>query len=102
MANKDRAKRSYVLVPEGDNLKPDDLREAGSMPAEGSAAARNSAAVQDVQGQAPPQPGDAADESAAANPLAPFSLLYESKDGRLCTFEDAQGHLTSVDSQHML
>lgn len=27
-----------------------------------------------------------------------FSLLYESKDGRLCTFEDSRGHLTSVDS----
>ncbi len=30
-----------------------------------------------------------------------FSLLYESKDGRLCTFEDSQGHLTSVDSSRL-
>lgn len=29
---------------------------------------------------------------------ARFSLLYESRDRRLCLFEDADGHLTSVDS----
>ncbi|MBR3182712.1 MAG: hypothetical protein IKF56_08795 [Eggerthellaceae bacterium] len=29
-------------------------------------------------------------------PLAQFTLLYESKDGRLCLFEDADGHLTAV------
>ena len=27
---------------------------------------------------------------------ARFSLIYESKDGRLCLFEDAEGHLTAV------
>lgn len=25
-----------------------------------------------------------------------FTLVYESKDGRLCLFEDADGHLTAV------
>ena len=32
------------------------------------------------------------------NVPARFSLLYESRDKRLCLFEDAEGHLTSVDS----
>lgn len=27
---------------------------------------------------------------------ARFALVYESKDGRLCIFEDADGHLTAV------
>lgn len=31
--------------------------------------------------------------------LARFSLIYESRDGRLCVFEDADGHLTSVNSR---
>ncbi|MBP3866219.1 MAG: hypothetical protein J6D25_00205 [Eggerthellaceae bacterium] len=30
---------------------------------------------------------------------ARFSLIYESRDGRLCVFEDADGHLTSVNSR---
>ena len=29
-------------------------------------------------------------------PPAKISLLYESKDGRLCLFEDAEGHITAV------
>lgn len=29
-------------------------------------------------------------------PLAQFSLVYVSKDGKLCLFEDADGHLTAV------
>lgn len=29
---------------------------------------------------------------------AAFGLLYESRDGRLCLFESASGHLTAVDS----
>ena len=28
--------------------------------------------------------------------LALFKLLYESRDGRLCLFEDKDGHLTAV------
>ena len=31
-----------------------------------------------------------------ADPPAKISLLYESKDGRLCLFEDALGHLSAV------
>jgi hypothetical protein len=27
---------------------------------------------------------------------ATFSLVYESRDGKFCIFEDADGHLTSV------
>lgn len=39
-------------------------------------------------------------ESAPESPnaLARFTLLYESRDGRLCLFQDHEGHLTSVDS----
>lgn len=29
-------------------------------------------------------------------PLARFSLIYESEDGKLCLFQDADGHLTAV------
>ena len=51
-------------------------------------------------------PADAAAQGRGATPPANarsavparFSLLYESRDKRLCLFEDADGHLTSVDS----
>ncbi|MBQ9042068.1 MAG: hypothetical protein IJ111_04560 [Eggerthellaceae bacterium] len=29
-------------------------------------------------------------------PPSRFTLIYESKDGRLCLFEDADGHITAV------
>ncbi len=34
-------------------------------------------------------------------PLAQFTLVYESKDGRLCVFEDAEGHLTAVRAEKL-
>lgn len=95
MANRNQVKRGYVLVPEGDGLKPDDVSGPAPSCTEGATT------DQDGQERVQSKPGDDSDESAAA-PLASFSLLYESKDGRLCTFEDSDGHLTSVDSQHML
>jgi len=30
-----------------------------------------------------------------------FTLVYESKDGRLCLFEDADGHLTAVRAEKL-
>lgn len=33
--------------------------------------------------------------------LAQFSLVYESNDGKLCLFEDADGHLTAVRSDKL-
>lgn len=48
-----------------------------------------------------PEPLPQQERSAAPAP-ATFSLLYESSDGRLCTFEDADGHLTSVDAQRFI
>lgn len=50
----------------------------------------------------------AGERAAAEAPAAPerveatasrFALLYESRDRRLCLFEDAEGHLTSVDAE---
>lgn len=32
---------------------------------------------------------------------ATFSLIYESTDKRLCVFEDAAGHLNSVDASRL-
>lgn len=37
----------------------------------------------------------------APSQAARFSLLYESRDRRLCLFEDADGHLTSVDADRL-
>ena len=34
-------------------------------------------------------------------PPARISLVYESADGRLCLFEDAEGHLTAVKSSKL-
>ena len=34
-------------------------------------------------------------------PLAQFSLVYVSKDGKLCLFEDADGHLTAVRAEKL-
>lgn len=34
--------------------------------------------------------------------LAAISLIYESRDGRLCLFEDAQGHISAVDSARLV
>lgn len=52
--------------------------------------------LRDVQGRMSlPAP------DAAAAQFATFSMLYESADGRLCLFEDAQGHLSAVDSSKL-
>ena len=40
-------------------------------------------------------------EEGASGSFATFSVLYESQDGRLCLFEDANGHITAVDSSKM-
>ena len=34
--------------------------------------------------------------------LARFSLLYESRDGKLCLFEDASGHVTAVRASKLI
>ena len=40
--------------------------------------------------------------SEAPEPVqAPFTLIGESKDGRLCLFEDAEGHLTLVRAEKL-
>lgn len=46
-------------------------------------------------------PKNRPDEETERNVDAParFSLLYESGDGRLCVFEDAEGHLSAVDAR---
>ena len=33
--------------------------------------------------------------------LATFTLIYESRDGRLCLFEDKQGHLHAVQAARL-
>lgn len=48
-----------------------------------------------------PEAGEGPEQSSMAVAVARFSLLYESRDGRLCLFEDAEGHVTSVDSQRL-
>ena len=37
-----------------------------------------------------------------AEQLAAFRLVYESKDGRMCIYEDASGHLVSVDASKLV
>lgn len=44
---------------------------------------------------------DAAGSSPAA-PIAGIKLLYESRDGRFCLFEDAEGHLAAVDASRLV
>ena len=46
-----------------------------------------------IDGAAPPIPAPAP----AVTP-AKITLLYESRDGKLCLFEDARGHLFAVPS----
>lgn len=41
-------------------------------------------------------PGSGVDRACAPGR---FSLLYESEDGRLCVFEDADGHVSAVDAR---
>lgn len=60
------------------------------------------AAASDAQGGCSVHQGERADRD-RAQPCVPLSLarfrqLYSSHDGRFVVFEDAQGHLTSVDS----
>lgn len=45
--------------------------------------------------------GEVAPGDAPVAPPARLAMLYESRDGRLCLFEDADGHLTSVDSERL-
>ena len=42
-------------------------------------------------------------EAAEGRSVVParFSLLYESRDERLCVFEDAEGHLSAVDARRL-
>ncbi len=40
--------------------------------------------------------------AASGGSLAAISLIYESRDGRLCLFEDAQGHISAVDSARLV
>ena len=46
--------------------------------------------------------GGAAVGSAPSAEMARFSLLYESRDGRLCLFQDADGHLVAVDASKLV
>ena len=41
-------------------------------------------------------------DTASGGSLAAISLIYESRDGRLCLFEDAQGHISAVDSARLV
>ena len=47
------------------------------------------------------QPADDRASSARHVPPAKITLLYESKDGRFCLFEDAQGHLSAVNAARL-
>ncbi len=47
------------------------------------------------------QPGAPGACEAVELPLAQFTLIYESKDGKLCVFEDAGGHLTAVRAEKL-
>lgn len=42
-----------------------------------------------------------ADPQPVEFPPAQFTLVYESKDGKLCVFEDAKGHLTAVRAEKL-
>ncbi len=48
-------------------------------------------------------PGERAQtrEGGAAFPPAQFVLIYESRDGKLCLFEDSDGHLTAVRAEKL-
>jgi hypothetical protein len=41
------------------------------------------------------------DDEASSETPAQIKLLYESRDGRLCLFEDADGHVTAVRSSRL-
>ena len=41
-------------------------------------------------------------ESKPCDNPARIKLLYESRDGRLCLFEDAEGHLTAVRAEKLV
>ena len=44
------------------------------------------------------------DEAREEAPMPParITLLYESRDGRFCLFEDADGHLAAVDASKLV
>ena len=54
-------------------------------------------------GRGPRKPSSEGRDAARAREgaLARFSSLYESRDGRLMLFEDAQGHLQAVDAKRL-
>ena len=41
-------------------------------------------------------------EQYTAEDIATFKLVYESKDGRMCIYEDKEGHLVSVDASKLV
>lgn len=47
------------------------------------------------------QPAEADERKPVEFPPSQFSLIYESKDGKLCLFEDASGHITAVRAEKL-
>ena len=47
------------------------------------------------------QPADDCASSSRRVLPAQITLLYESRDGRFCLFEDAQGHLSAVNAARL-
>ena len=49
----------------------------------------------------PDQDADDIDCEGSDQPPARITLLYESRDGKLCLFEDGEGHLTAVRAEKL-
>lgn len=47
------------------------------------------------------QKKDPQQATAAAKKAATFKKIYESRDGKICLFEDEKGHITAVNSKRL-
>ena len=54
--------------------------------------------MQETQNETKSAAAEVEDPSKNTMPLARISLLYESRDHKICLFEDAQGHLVAAPS----
>lgn len=44
---------------------------------------------------------DPSQATASAKKVATFKKIYESRDGKICLFEDSKGHITAVNAKRL-
>ena len=87
--------------PSSDGEAADGGEDADEKAEAESADGPSASAAAACEAEAPASPEEGREASPRAR-FACFKLLYESRDGSLCVFEDERGHLVSVDAPKLV